>query len=76
MSRIQSALTFITEIRKNGGSSGNMDNKLRQEVEALEKPISLSTMVKIGEKSGLIFTTDDLIIAFKYDWQMRWKLYE
>lgn len=61
---LQSALTFIREVRRSDG--------LRRRLQDKNKRPDISRIVSIGSEAGYDFTEEDLRAAFRHDWVMRW----
>ena len=61
---VQAAFQFIQRLRT--------DDDLAHQLSQAGCPCRLTHIVHLGTQLGLSFTADDLDIAHKYEWQMRW----
>ena len=64
---VQTALQFIQLLRN--------DDDIKNQALALSHSEDLEQLVKLGTKVGLSFTTQDLELAHKHDWAMRWFIF-
>jgi hypothetical protein len=64
---LQTALQFIQQVRR--------DAMLRRQLQVLGLEATLESVVALGEVVGCTFTAEELQIAFKHDWGMRWAHY-
>ena len=64
---VQTALQFIKQLHS--------DEELKQQVIAIKQPPDLQSFFELGATQGMIFTVEDLKIAHKHDWTMRWLIY-
>ncbi len=63
---VAGALQFIRRVRE--------DQALRNRIQALESTTE-EALVQVGAAAGWDFTAEELQVAFKHDWRMRWLHY-
>lgn len=65
---VKNALQFIQQFRR--------DETLKLKVLGYDSGPELESFVNVGAEMGLVFTVEDLTVAHKYDWKIRWLLYK
>jgi predicted ribosomally synthesized peptide with nif11-like leader len=61
---VKAAMEFIQLVRA--------DESLRRELEALGRAADLECVIRIAQSAGYTFSVEELRVAFKHDWAMRW----
>jgi hypothetical protein len=63
----KSALLFIQHAGR--------DKAIGDEIREIGYEADLDTLVKVGLRSGYCFTAEELLAAYKLDWNARWIFY-
>ncbi len=65
---MQIAYQFIHKVRQ--------DRCLQNQVRERNHEIGLEELVRLGSEEGFAFTAEELRLAHKHDWAMRWIRYD